>query len=284
VSSPAAERRVARGLFRRARWQQWLGRPERALTLCRQAVQHADYSRAYALISRLTLPGEDYFAVLGRIHRHLRPATYLEIGVAGGESLAQALPQTNVIGVDPAPRLPGPLPPRQQLFSTTSDDFFAQQDVCRAFGGRTVDLAFIDGMHRFEFALRDFINIERACSPNSVILMHDCYPLDARTAQRERETGFWSGDIWRLVVLLREQRPELVVRTIATPPTGLGIVLNPDPASRLLGERCEALVQQYLGRDFGELEGRQSKMLGLLPNDWPAIRTLLDARPSRTPH
>ena len=92
------------------------------------------------------------------------------------------------------------------MFALTSDDFFAQQDVRSAFGGRALDLAFIDGMHRFEFALRDFINIERLCSANSVILMHDCYPLDARTAQRERQTGFWSGDIWRLVMLLREQR------------------------------------------------------------------------------
>jgi Methyltransferase domain len=281
VNSPPGERRLARGLFRRARWQQWLGRPEQALALCRQAVVHADYSRAYALMSRLTLPGENYFAVLGRIHRYLRPATYLEIGVAGGESLAQALPDTEVIGVDPEPRLSRPLPPRRKVFKLTSDDFFAQQDIRGAFGGRTVDLAFIDGMHRFEFALRDFINIERLCSANSVILMHDCYPLDARTAQRERQTGFWSGDIWRLVVLLRERRPDLVVRTIATPPTGLGIVLNPDPASRSLGERCEALAQEYLQRDFSELTGRQPEALGLIPNDWPAIRTLLDSRTPR---
>lgn len=274
---------MARGLFRRARWQQLLGRPERALALCRQAVEHADYSRAYALISRLTLPGEDYFAVLARMHRHLRPATYLEIGVAGGESLAQALPQTEVIGVDPQPRLARALPPQQRVFSATSDDFFAQHDVRALFAGRSVELAFIDGMHRFEFALRDFINIERLCAPASVILIHDCYPLDARTAQRERHTGFWSGDIWRLVLLLREQRPDLVVRTIATAPTGLGMVLNPDPHSRVLGERADALVQEYLARDFTVLAGRQSEALGLVPNEWTLIRALLDARAGQGP-
>ena len=88
---PPAGRRTARALFRRARWQQWLGRPQQALALCRQAVEHADYSRAYTLMSRLTLPGESYFGVLRRIHAHLKPATYLEIGVARGESLALAL-------------------------------------------------------------------------------------------------------------------------------------------------------------------------------------------------
>jgi hypothetical protein len=274
---------VARGLYRRARWKQWLGRPEEALTLCRQAVEHADYARAYAMISRLVLPGEDYIAVLRRIHEYLAPATYFEIGVAGGRSLAQALPRTQVIGVDPEPQLTGPLPPQQQLFRLTSDDFFASHDLRADFAGRSVELAFIDGMHRFEFALRDFMNIERACAPHSVILVHDCYPLDARTAQRERETTFWSGDIWRLVLLLREQRPDLIVRTIATAPTGLGIILNPDPNSQLLATRGEALVQEYLARDFSVLAGRESEALALVRNDWPTIRALLDARAGREP-
>jgi Methyltransferase domain len=280
VDSVRLGRRVARGLFWRARWQDWLGRRERALALCRQAVSHADYSRAYALMSRLMLPGEDYHAVLARIHAYLRPATYLEIGVAGGESLALALPETDVIGVDPQPQLAHPLPARQRVWRVTSDEFFAQHDLRQTFGGRAVELAFIDGMHHFEFALRDFINIERACRRDSVILIHDCYPIDARSAQRDRQTGFWSGDIWRLVLLLREQRPDLVVRTIATPPTGLGIILNPDPTARALGERCDALVQEYLARDFGVLADHQPEALGLIGNDWSALRTLLDSRPA----
>jgi hypothetical protein len=283
VNPDPGGRSAARALFRRARWQQWLGRPQQALALCRRAVEHADYSRAYSLISHLTLPGEGYLAVLARIHRHLRPATYVEIGVAGGESLALALPQTQVIGVDPEPKLRGPPGPGRQIFAATSDDFFAQHEVRALFGGRSVELAFIDGMHRFEYALRDFINLERACARGSVILMHDCYPLDARTAQRERATGFWSGDIWRLVLLLREQRPDLVVRTIATPPTGLGMVLNPDPGSRRLAEHRDALVQQYLAKDFSVLAGRQPEALGLLANDWPAIRALLDERGAQSP-
>lgn len=122
------------------------------------------------------------------------------------------------------------------------------------------------------------INVERACTRAAAILVHDCYPLDARTAQREQQTRFWSGDIWRLLLLLREQRPDLTVRTIGTPPTGLGMVLNPDPRSHVLGERCEALIAEYLGKDFQVLAGRQAEALGLVPNDWPAIRALLDAR------
>jgi hypothetical protein len=278
AAAPAPNRRAARALFHRARWQSWLGHKEQALALCREAVQRADYSRAYKLMSRLTLPGEDYFEVLGRIHGYLKPRTYLEIGVSKGRSLARVLPETQVLGVDPEPKLEQPPGPRQKIFTETSDDFFAHHDVRAELGGRAVEVAFIDGMHRFEFALRDFANVERCCTASSVILMHDCYPLDARTAQREQETGFWSGDIWRLLLLLRERRPDLTVRTIATPPTGLGIVLNPNPASRM-GEQLDALIQEYLAKDFSVLEGRQAQALGRVPNEWPQIQALLDSRP-----
>jgi hypothetical protein len=80
--SSQPDQRAARALFRRARLQHWLGRHSEALALCRQAVERADYSRAYTLMSQLSLPGEDYFRVLARIHRHLQPRTYLEIGVS----------------------------------------------------------------------------------------------------------------------------------------------------------------------------------------------------------
>jgi hypothetical protein len=271
--------RAARTLFRRARFNHWLGRDDAALALCRAAVERADYSRAYTLMSRLALPGENYFRVLARIHRHLRPRTYLEIGVSRGDSLACVLPATRALGIDPQPNLPGEPPANVRLYRETSDDFFARYSPRAELGGEPLELAFIDGMHHFEFALRDFVNVERACTRSSVILMHDCYPLDERTARREQVTGFWSGDIWRLLLLLRERRPDLTVRTIATPPTGLGIVLNPDPSSRVLADDLEALTAAYLARDFGVLAGRQAEALGLIENRWPAIRALLDSRP-----
>ncbi|MGB6604990.1 MAG: class I SAM-dependent methyltransferase [Steroidobacteraceae bacterium] len=276
------DRRRARALYACARLQSWLGRREQALALCRRAVTYADYSRAYSLMSRLSLPGEDYFEVLGRVHRYVQPRTYLEIGVSRGKSLAQVLPQTQVLGIDPQPRLDGPVGPNQRIFLETSDEFFAQHDVRAELGGRPVDMAFIDGMHRFEYALRDFISVERVCARSSVILLHDCYPLDARTAQREQTTRFWSGDIWRLLLLLRTCRPDLLVHTIATPPTGLGIVLQPDPESHVLADNLEPLIGEYLAKDFSILEGRQSQLLGLVPNEWPPIRALLDRRSAAT--
>ena len=271
-------RSAARALYRRARWQHWLGRSEQALALSRRAVEFADYTKAYSLIARMTLPGEDYVQVLERIHRHLRPKGYIEIGVCRGDSLAKVLPETAAIGIDPEPQLEHPPAANHKIFAETSDHFFAHHDPLAELGNRPLDMAFIDGMHRFEFAFRDFVSLERICTRESVILVHDCYPLDARTAARERVTTFWSGDIWRLVLLLRRHRPDLIVHTIGTAPTGLGIILNLDPQSCVLADRIDELIEEYLALDFSVLAGQQAQMLGLLPNDWPAIRDLLDRR------
>jgi hypothetical protein len=279
VAAPDPKARAsAQKLLRRARWQLLLGRRARAQALCREAVGIADYTSAYRLLSRMSLPGENYFRVLGRLHRHIEPRTYLEIGVARGKSLRLVLPQTRVLGIDPQPALVDPPGANVRIFAETSDEFFTRHDLRAELGGLPLDMAFIDGMHHFEFALRDFINIERLAAPGTVILIHDCYPLDERTALRERLTQFWSGDIWRLMLLLRERRPDLTVRTIATPPTGLGIVLNPDPNSRVLGDELARLIPQYLARDFSVLAGRQPELLGLIENRWPVIRELLDKR------
>ncbi len=272
----------ARRLYNQASIQRLLGRPQRAAELCHEALQTADYSiahlRAHHMLAGLEFPGEDYFQVLARIHEHLKPATYLEIGIDQGRSFEIVRPETLALGVDPSPRLQKPLEARQRVFSQTSDEFFEQCDVISELGGKTLDLAFIDGMHHFEFALRDFINVEKYCSADSVILIHDVYPIDATSAARERASQFWSGDIWRLILILKKYRPDLTVNVIAARPTGLGIVQNLDPRSRVLAERQHEIIDEFLALDISVLDGRKDKMLNRFPNDWTSIARLIDTR------
>ncbi len=230
------------------------------------------------MLAELEFPGEDYFRVLARIHEHLKPATYLEIGVDQGLSFEIIRPETFALGVDPNPRLRKPPGPRQRVFAKTSDDFFDQCDVISELGGKTVDLAFIDGMHQMEFALRDFINVEKCCSADSIILLHDVYPIDATSAARERASLFWSGDIWRLILVLKKYRPDLMVNVIAARPTGLAIVQNLDPHSRVLAERQHEIIDEFLALDISVLDGRKDEMLNRFPNDWTSIARLVDTR------
>jgi len=268
--------------YEAARADAQAGRLEQAIAGCRAALEiDPDFKPAHFLLAAIDLPGEDYFKLLGRIHAHVRPRTYVEIGVAHGVTLRIIDPATRTLGVDPNPRIDFELPANVRIFAETSDDFFANHDVGAELGGLPVDLAFIDGMHQFEFALRDFMNIEALCTRDSTILIHDVYPLDERTASRQRATGFWSGDIWRLILLLRRHRPGLRVHTIAAHPTGLAMVRNLDPHSRYIRDRLDALVDEYLGVDFGVLDGCKAERLALFPNDWPRIRDLLDAPADR---
>ncbi len=270
----------ARRLYRRARIQRLLGRPQRAVELCHAALQTADYStahlRAHQMLADMEFPGEDYFRVLARIHEHRKPATYLEIGVDQGLSFEIIRPETLALGVDPNPHLRKTLGPRQRVFAKTSDEFFEQCDVISELGGKTVDLAFIDGMHQMEFALRDFINVEKCCSANSIILIHDVYPIDVMSAARERTSLFWSGDIWRLILILKKYRPDLTVNVIASRPTGLAIVQNLDPRSRILAERQQEIIDEFLALDISVLDGRKDEMLNRFPNDWTSIARLID--------
>lgn len=240
-------------------------RRRRAPTKNQLSIHHA---RAVA-----ELPGEHYLALLARLHAYLQPRTYAEIGVSTGSSLRLAGPQTRALGIDPRPRLEHPLGPGVRLFTQSSDSFFASRDLRAELGG-ALELAFIDGMHLFEFVLRDFMNLERYCSRQGAIMLHDCYPLDAATSARRRSTKFSSGDSWRALLALKKYRPDLRIATLASPPTGLAVVRALDPGSRLLAERYDEIVADLLAVDYSLLEGRKSEMLNLVPGDWATTRGL----------
>ena len=270
-------RRKARYSFFRARLNQLLGRRAHAQRLCRRALSFCDYTNAYRLLSELDLPGEHYFKVLARVHAQVRPATYLEVGVSRGDSLKLVGPQTLALGIDPQPRVGFALGPNQKVYAQTSDEFFARTDVAALLGDQPLKMAFIDGMHHFEYALRDFVNIEPLCRPDSLIFIHDCYPIDARSAAREQTTGFWSGDIWRVIVLLKKYRPDLSIHTIGTPPTGLGLITRLDPASTVLRSRLPELIAEGLALPFADIAQRRAEALNLVRYDWPHVRQLLDS-------
>ncbi len=258
-----------------ARWR--LGELEAARERCEAALERApDFLSAHHLLAAIDLPGPSYLEVLSMIHAHLAPRTYLEIGVGEGDSLALASSKTLAVGVDPAPGITKQLGPRTRICAETSDRFFAGRDLRSEMDGLPVDLAFLDGMHRFEVALRDFVNVERNCSVESTILIHDCYPLSRLTAARDRRTTFWSGDVWRLIPALRKHRPELRVNVIATAPTGLGVVRGLDPASQVLPQRFDEIVQEFLALDYATLEADKPGLLALFPNDWERIKGILE--------
>jgi len=279
--APAAKPRLAadpevQALLEQAQACNADGEADEAIALCRQALEREPGNAHARLIwVRALMPGELYRQVLRRIHEHVRPRTYVEIGVSKGDTIALALPETLALGIDPAPKIARPLTPRTRIYAETSDDFFARYDLKAELGGLPVDLAFIDGLHHFEFALRDFINLERYCARDSTILVHDCYPLDEPTARRERVYDFWSGDVWKLVLCLKRYRPDLALHTIGTAPTGLAVIRNLDSASGVLAANLGRICEEFIPLPFATIEQHQPEELNLVANEWGAVRALL---------
>lgn len=212
------------------------------------------------------LPGPDYYAVLGWMHEALCPAVYLEIGIRAGASLALAQHSKRCVGIDPAPAITFPLTTGTEIYPTTSDEFFATVDRQTALQAGSIDFAFIDGLHLFEQALRDFIHLERWCSPRSVIAIHDSMPLDAETSTRTRNTDFYSGDVWKLPACLKLFRPDLQITTVKTGPTGLCLVTHLNPASNVLSASYDKIVEQYIDLPFEHYRSNPQEMPPLLNN------------------
>jgi hypothetical protein len=181
------------------------------------------------------------------IHTAYRPRSYLEIGVSDGRGVQRSSART--IGVDPSFKITAELHCDLQLVKATSDDFFARQDAISHFTCGVVDFAFIDGMHLFEFALRDFRNTERLSSPNSVIVLDDMLPRSGPEATRERHTLAWAGDVYKLALALERYRPDLVVVPVDTTPTGVLLVLGADPANTVLTDRYEQILAEFAHDD-----------------------------------
>ena len=222
-------------------------------------------------------PGSDFYEVLRWIHEALHPATYVEIGVHSGCSLAFVQPHTQAVGVDPDPHQEGCCPAGSRIVRLTSTEFFAKHDVRQILGGKAVDLALIDGFHLFEQALEDLSNLERYIAPGGVIAVHDTIPLDRETSARLRTTEFYTGDVWKIVPFLRRYRPELEMITVTAAPTGLTLIrgLNPgyDP-TRLLASTAE-----FAALEFEYFERNREEFLRTMPNHRSAIQAFCQNTP-----
>jgi glycosyltransferase involved in cell wall biosynthesis len=214
-----------------------------------------DKSEASPFWSIADHAGLDYISLLAQIHRQLNPKSYLEIGTRTGDTLALAACPS--IAVDPHFQINRDIIGNKQLcclFQMKSDDFFLNHDP-RAIIGKPIDLAFIDGFHMFEFALRDFINIERFARPNSIVLLDDCIPTDAYVARRTSESrifldasrhpNWWAGDVWKVVLILKQYRPDIKICAFNAPETGVVAVTNLDPESDILKRSYFDIVQKY---------------------------------------
>lgn len=183
----------------------------------------------------------DKHFLLSEIHKYLQPEFYFEIGVQTGKSLALA--KCESLGIDPMPLLSHELPATARVITSSSDTFFIRQSDLLL--RKSIDFSFIDGMHLFEYALRDFINVEKYAQPHSLIVIDDIFPGHPDQAKRERCTRAWTGDVWKVKVILEKYRPDLFMLAVDAHPTGLLLITALDPTNTTLNDSYHEILQQY---------------------------------------
>jgi hypothetical protein len=185
-----------------------------------------------------------HYEFLKALHDLLQPRNYLEIGVQNGHSLELAT--CPAFGVDPSPQRAARM--GETIFSMTSDEFFAQ-DVRGELSLPVIDLVYIDGMHLFEFALRDFIGAARLSNPTTVIVFDDVLPYNAAIAAREQPVGDWTGDVWKVIPII-EEYVDCVDWLVDVSPTGALVVTRWDPEDiRYLADNYEHIMERYMNRE-----------------------------------
>jgi len=152
----------------------------------------------------------------------MRARTYLEIGVAKGETFLHVdVPERT--GVDPRFQVDVSTATGENTtyVEMTSDAYFSQlpRDVL-------FDLVFVDGFHTFEQTYRDLCNVLDHTSARSVILIDDTLPVDVYSAMPDQakalanrartgdDSRAWHGDVYKVVYALHDYHMTLDYRTI----------------------------------------------------------------------
>lgn len=184
--------------------------------------------------------------IIQTLMKQKKLSKYLEIGVFSGHIFFWIKSKFK-IGVDPdfkfnqfkksAKLLLNPFNFFNQYFEKTSDDFF-KENAPEIFSGAKLEIALIDGMHEYWFALRDVENTLQYLSENGVIILHDCNPQKKQNAVSFAEwearhfKGTWNGDVWRVVLHLRSLRKDINVFTLDCD-HGLGVITFGQPENPL---------------------------------------------------
>jgi hypothetical protein len=200
-------------------------------------------------------PGLFYLEALSWMDTLLAPRTYLEIGTSGGHSVE--LMSGDTVCVDPSFQINHNVLGRRRrsfFYQGTSDEFFQEENL-RLHFPQGIDLAFLDGLHMFETLLRDFIHVERFSTARTVVLLHDCLPFNTRMAERLRRNGgedeepairdFWTGDVWKVLLILKRYRPDLSVCFLDSGPTGLVVCTGLKAHSPILTEQYDRIVADF---------------------------------------
>jgi hypothetical protein len=187
---------------------------------------------------------------------------YLEIGLEAGYTFESVYAQVRW-GVDPRPRFDVKhLPVGVHVAVTTSDEFFGHLEPEESF-----DVVFLDGLHTFRQTYRDLVNACRVC-PEGAIIIDDVVPFDEVSAMPNQEESLqmrsrrglgsspylWHGDVFRVILCIREYHPELSFRTLVGADNPQTLVWSTAPGSETT-EVSETILKELECISYSDVFG-----------------------------
>lgn len=171
--------------------------------------------------------------------------SYLEIGVNTPEQ-----PGYNWVGVDVELKH-GVDPNVNTTYKVTSDEFF-EKHISQKY-----DIIFVDGLHIFEQVYKDIVNSLKNLNENGTIVVHDCNPITEITQRRERASDAWHGDVWKSILKLRLEEPNIQIHTVDAD-EGCAIITK---GSQTLLKPKDDTIDMY---QYHVLDAHRDKILNLI--------------------
>lgn len=222
-------------------------------------------------IRRKLTPGAFKEHYLNSALRGRASSTYLEIGVRWGESL-RAVHAERKIGIDPVrhPAVAYPLP-GEEFHECPSDVFF--RDVAPSvLEVGSVHAALIDGLHEYGQALRDLLNLEPYMAKGGLVVLDDCNPRSEEMAVDTPTGGAWNGDVWRVMMLVRRECPDLGSLTLDRD-QGVGLIWGFKDRSE--PRRLDSdVLDRYKAVPFSVLQADRRSTIGLTRSGLGGLRKL----------
>jgi hypothetical protein len=98
--------------------------------------------------------------------------------------------------------------------------------------------------------------------------------LVAKQAERTRVTQFWTGDVWKIIPILHQWRPDLLTLVIDTDPTATLMVIGADPNNNVLWDNFDLVVDQAIN-DPATVDDAIVERTGAIHPGDPLLRKVL---------
>jgi hypothetical protein len=159
-----------------------------------------------------------------------------------------------------------------RYFRVPSDTFFDTQK--QLLSSRKLDVVFVDGLHTYEQCHRDIVHALDYLVDDGIILVHDCIPTSAYAASTLPEfeklcanppgdwNREWCGDVWKSIVRLRIERPDLSICTLDTD-FGIGVITK----RHFIDSSAPKISMQDLAEmNFDDFQAQKSDLLVIRPH------------------